>query len=252
MDGIFKARITKDEKMQLMGHIVSGYPNFAKSLDSALGIIDGGASYIEIQFPFSDPCADGEIIQNACDVSLKNGWKIEDGWKLAEILSKKSKIIIVTYANIIFKYGIREFISKAKEKGVYGIIIPDLIMGSDENIKKYANGINVISLITPNTPKERMKQIIKYSQSIIYVAARRGVTGETTTSIDTKLIYEIKNLTNKKIALGFGINSKKQILEIKNMVDIVVVGSYFVKIIGSINNNHRIRLKEVTNKLINI
>lgn len=238
--------------MQLMGHVISGYPNFIKSVDSAKGIIDGGGVYLEIQFPFSDPCADGEIIQNACDVSLKNGWKIEDGWKMIEILSRKAKIIIVTYANIIFKYGIKKFLLKAKEKGAYGIIIPDLIMGSDENIKKYANGINVISLITPNTRKERIKEIIEYSQNIVYVAARRGVTGETTTSIDINFINEIKNLTNKKIALGFGINSRNQILEIKNIVDIVVVGSYFVKIIGDVNNNHRVILKEVTSKLINI
>ncbi len=101
------------KEVTLMGHIIAGYPNFQKSLEAALGIALGGASFLEVQFPFSDPNADGEVIRNACEESLKSGFNTDLGFTLLQTLHTKllenhckTKLLIMTYANILFAYGI--------------------------------------------------------------------------------------------------------------------------------------------------
>lgn len=217
-----------------MGHIVAGFPTKESSIKAANGIIKGGANYLEVQFPFSDPSADGVIIQNACDLSLKNGFSVSSGFEmLMEI--KETKIIIVAYINTIFKFGVYEFVARAKECGVYGIIVPDLPLDSNIGFVEAClkSDVAVIPLITPNTPLERMKQIVQYGSEIVYVVARRGITGDTT-NISKELLEYISNVRknfNGKLAVGFGINSKTQIEALRQVADIAVVGSYFVGLI---------------------
>lgn len=227
--------------MRLMGHIIACFPNMEISLESADGIIAGGAEFLEVQFPFSDPNADGIIIQNACDEALHNGFRVENGFEMVKILHNRAKIIIVTYANILYKYGIERFVKSAKKSGAWGIIVPDLLFDNDMGLGKIASkyGLHTIHLITPNTPKKRMKHIIEYSSEIVYVVARRGITGDTT-KIDSALLEYlsyVREICDKKIALGFGINSSKQIEALERYCDIVVVGSYFVEIIANLNRS---------------
>lgn len=218
----------------LMGHIVAGFPDKEKSLQAGLGIIEGGAKYLEVQFPFSDPSADGVIIEEACNLALQNGFKIQDGFEIVKKLSPKVEILIMTYANIIFNYGVENFIKTAKDNGAKGLIIPDLPIHQDENLRKIAKKFNlyIVELITPNTAPQRMQFLSQQSNcDFIYAVARTGTTGSKTTINEELIQYLslIKKNCDKKIALGFGIQSYEQIKQIQDKIDIIVAGSYFVK-----------------------
>lgn len=235
----------KCDELQLMGHIVAGYPNIESSFNAALGICTAGASFLEIQFPFSDPNADGIAIESACNEALAQGFKVEMGFSLLSKLyntlsqtANPTKLIIVTYANLIFTYGIESFLKKAKECGVWGIIVPDLPMESDESISVLAKRYHIalILLITPMTPKKRMKHIAKKSNKIVYVVARAGITGDSTqfNSAFFAYLHKVHKCCKKPIALGFGISSYTQVATLKGKVDIVVAGSYFVRFIATL------------------
>ncbi len=226
--------------IQLMGHIVALFPSFGESLEAALGIAQGGAEYLEVQFPFSDPNADGIVIASACEESLKSGFNTDLGFEFLCRLSEafrereiKTKILIMTYGNILFAYGIEKFLKRARECGVFGLIVPDLSLQNDENLfslsKKF--GLENIALIAPNTDFKRMQKLDRASGSFIYVVARNGITGDGT-AVDSMLleyIQRVKKHTTKPIALGFGIHSKEQIEALRGVVPIVVMGSAFVR-----------------------
>ncbi|PAF45036.1 tryptophan synthase subunit alpha [Helicobacter sp. 11S02596-1] len=223
------------KNIQLMGHIIAGYPNKASSIEAGLGICNGGADFLEIQFPFSDPSADGPIIQNACNVSLEDGFKIQDGFDIASTLAQntQTQILLMTYANIVFVYGVENFVIKAKACGIKALIIPDLPFECDENLRKIAKkyGVDVIELITPGMDAKRIAKLSKTRSDFVYVVARSGTTGKKT-EMEASLfewIDFVKKHSNKKIALGFGIRSNDQIQALKNHVDIIVAGSYFVE-----------------------
>ncbi|PAF48046.1 tryptophan synthase subunit alpha [Helicobacter sp. 12S02634-8] len=225
------------KKIPLMGHIIAGYPSKISSIEAGLGICDGGASFLEVQFPFSDPNADGPIIENACNIALQNGFIPTDGFEITATLAAKTdtKIIIVTYANIIFTYGVEKFIQKAKACGVYGLIVPDLPFESDEGLRAFAKsyGLYIIELITPHMQAERIKKLSSTPSDLLYVVARSGTTGSET-QIQAPLfewIDFVRHHTQKKLALGFGIRSHAQIQALKDKADILVIGSYFVETI---------------------
>ena len=133
------------KQIALMGHIVAGFPNFDASLEAAFGIALGGAEYLEVQFPFSDPNADGIAIANACEVALKNGFNTDLGFEFLVQLQRKlaqnnlkTKLLIMTYGNILFCYGVKKFLQKARERGIYGLIVADLSWHNDEKLFKKA------------------------------------------------------------------------------------------------------------------
>lgn len=243
-------------KSVLMGHIVAGYPNKEISIEAGLGICEGGAKYLEVQFPFSDPNADGVIIENASHQSLKNGFQIKDGFDIIKNLvqNTNSKILIVSYANIIYRYGIENFVKKTKEAGAKGLIIPDLPFEEDEGLRKIATKyhLQVIELIAPGATSQRIKKLSNTQSDFVYVVARSGTTGSKT-SINEELLKWIdfvKSHCNKKIALGFGINSNVQIKALDGKVDIVVVGSYFVQKITSNMQDTKKTLQKYTSELL--
>lgn len=230
------------EKIALMGHIVAGFPSFEASLKAAFGIAQGGAEYLEVQFPFSDPNADGIAIANACEVALQGGFNTDLGFEFIAQLRDKlaqnslnTKLLIMTYGNILFCYGIKEFLQKAKECGVYGLIVPDLSLDNDEKLFKKAKklGLENIALIAPLTKPKRMERLSRRSGAFVYVVARNGITGDTT-QIDESLmqyVQRVKAHCPKPIALGFGIQSKEQIDALRGIVPIAIVGSAFVRYI---------------------
>lgn len=245
---------------KLMGHIIAGYPNMELSLNAALGICYAGASYLEVQFPFSDPNADGVVIEEACDKSIARGFKVSVGFELLSTLSThlsengcSTRLIIMTYANVIFHYGIEAFVKEAKKCGVWGIIAPDLPLECDENLRKYAKKYHlaIISLIAPKTPTKRIKKIAKLSDKIVYVVARAGITGEKTQF--TQAFFDYITLVRKKckkpIALGFGINSYEQVKLLEGKVDIIVAGSYFVRLVSELSTQAHLSPQDYRQKL---
>jgi len=251
--------IKSEKRMGFMGHVVAGYPNMETSYNAALGISAGGADFIEVQFPFSDPFADGPAIENACIKSLENGLKTEECFNLTERIVKDSSsaILIMTYGNIAFKYGLEKFLKRAHEIGVCGVIIPDLIPESDEGLidlcQKY--DLYPIMLAAPGNGSDRIEFLSRVGKGFIYTVARAGTTGNNT-EINPEVVQWLEKVRNNSIlpsAVGFGINSNQQIRNLSNHCDIAIAGSHFVREIEHAVGNQldvREHLKFKTSELL--
>ena len=244
-----------------MAHLVAGYPTIETSYEVAQGLIEGGADYLELQFPFSDPTADGPTIEKACKISLENGFKVSKGFSLIKKLSKKFKgvpLFLMCYGNTAFAYGLENFLKKAKECGASGVIIPDLPPDYDEGLFNLAKTIELdaVPVIAPSISNERIELIKKLKTKFIYTAIRSGITGSKS-SIDNNVTEFLqktkKNFPEANILAGFGIRSRKQIKEIRGICDTAVVGSYFVEAVTKATSecqSVREVVKEETFKLI--
>jgi len=192
---------SKNEKA-LISYIMVGYPNEKSTLSAVRGLVKGGADVIELGFPFSDPLADGPVIQNASTVSLSKGTKLDDFFKIVKKIRKETNIplVLMTYTNILFKQGYEKFIAKAKNAGIDGFILPDMsIEESKEYLRAARRGKeDTIFLISPNTNKTRIKNIAKASSGFLYLVAVYGTTGMKTDIKDysIKAIKDVKKMTN--------------------------------------------------------
>ena len=223
--------------LKIMTHMVAYYPNKEESIKIATSLIENGAEILEVQFPFSDPTADGKYIEMACTTAIKNGFKIEEGFSIIKNISRKynKEIFIMSYANLAFFYGIENWVNKTKESGASGLIIPDLPFDYDEDLYEIGRRkkIHIIPVITPDISNERLKKIMKIKPEYIYTTLRRGITGSLT-NIKSEVINFLESLSNNKnvkILAGFGIYSKSQISSLPNFVYAIVVGSAFIKAI---------------------
>jgi tryptophan synthase alpha chain len=236
-------KIKKTKKIGFMGHIIAGFPTLEDSKTAAFTLIKSGTDFLEIQFPFSDPFADGPIIEGACYKSLENGFTIEKGFELVKEISASTDIpiFIMTYGNIIFKYGIEKFIKKAKENGTDGFIIPDIPPEQDEGlnsiVKKY--GLTNILLVTPSCDAERIRYVSNIGSGFLYTVMRRGITGKKT-DLD-KEVNDYLSLVRKNsslpIAVGFGIQTNEQIKYLEDKAEIAIAGSFLVKTISDAYKN---------------
>lgn len=215
-----------------MTHVIYGYPSVEESLTWMKTLLDLGVDLLEVQFPFSDPVADGPTIVNACHKALTEDLKIKDCLSHLKTLAQaypNSKIVFMSYLNPIFKFGITTFIEQASLSGISGIIIPDLAI---ENAQEYQQACDVfkidpIWLVTPITPKERLKSIAQRSSGLLYCVSRSGVTGGNRTQDIQSYSYinDVKCYTQTPLAIGFGIRSRKQVEEIMHHADIAIIGS---------------------------
>lgn len=250
--------ILNRKKIGFMGHIIANFPNYEESLNAALGICEGGADFIEVQFPFSDPTADGPTIESACYTAITNGFNISDGFKLVNEIADKTNtmVIIMTYANIPYKYGIEKFIKKAKESGACGVIIPDIPIENDEGLIKICreNEISVIQIATPGADAERIKNLSENSDPFLYTLARRGITGKKSDINDEAI--EWFNLVRKNskipIAVGFGIRTNEQIKQLYDYCNIAIIGSHFVNIIKQTLDKKGDLKEALKNEMINL
>lgn len=246
-------------KRQIVSHLIAGYPTLEGSFEVAKGLIDGGGYALEIQIPFSDPSADGPVIEAACCKSLAQGFKVDQAFKLIRRVSEyspKTPVYIMSYASIIFTFGVENFVKKSADYGVKGLIIPDLTVGSDEGLyelgKKYL--VDIVPVVVTSVPKERIKEILTISKpEWVYTALRGGITGSYTEITEENLDFlDYLKEYNVKIMAGFGIQSNEQVKVLDKHVDASVVGSFFVKKTSEIlNENKDIRtgLKNVIEEL---
>ncbi|MCX7787382.1 MAG: tryptophan synthase subunit alpha [Spirochaetes bacterium] len=226
---------------KLMCHLVAGYPTMNLSFQAALGMVEGGASYLEVQFPFSDPTADGPRIQEACVQALDGGFTLREGFLMVRRLSRtipEIPLFLMSYASLVVRRGISWFLDQAKEAGVQGLIVPDLPFDQDEGYYEAAweRGLHPISVVVPTMDSKRLDQLLGLLQShgerYIYVALRTGITGDPTNLSDENLSF-LNMLAAKelKVLAGFGISSYGQVEALSPYVEAVVVGSYLVGII---------------------
>ncbi len=224
-----------------MCHLVAGYPTMELSYQAAMGMVEGGASYLEVQFPFSDPTADGPRIQEACVQALEGGFTLQEGFQMVRNLSKtypEVPIFLMSYASLVFRRGISWFLDQAKEAGVKGLIVPDLPFDQDEGYYEAAweRGLHPVSVIVPTMEANRLHQLQKllesHGEEFVYVALRTGITGDPTNLSDENLTF-LRSLKARglKLLAGFGISTSAQVEALSPYVEAVVVGSYLVGII---------------------
>ncbi|MDD6620489.1 MAG: tryptophan synthase subunit alpha [Eubacteriales bacterium] len=225
-----------------IGFVTAGDPDLETSEKIMLKMAEAGCDLIEIGIPFSDPIAEGPVIQEANLRSLSQGTTTDKVFELTERVSKQIDIPLVymTYLNVLFKYGYDNFLEKAVKSGISGVIIPDLPFEEKQELQSVAEkyGIDVISLIAP-TSENRIKMIASDAKGFVYAVSSLGVTGtrsEITTDLDT-ITKHIKDVTDVPVAIGFGINTPEQAKKYADIADGVIVGSAIVKIIAKYGKN---------------
>lgn len=212
-----------------MTHLYYGDPNEKFSLQLAETLIHNGADILEIGIPYTDPVCDGEIFRRACQRALMHGTTPRNVFEGIKRLHLLAPIYLTSYYAPIFKMGIERFVKKAKDVGIKGLIVPDILLEEQDELrtvcKKY--GLSVIQFATVYSTKERLKQIIAASTDFIYCISLPGVTGDEGNFYKLiKLIKLIKSLTDKPVYVGFGIKSEEDVKNILEMgADGVIVGS---------------------------
>jgi tryptophan synthase alpha chain len=220
----------------LIPFLTAGDPDL-ETTAQALQILDrSGADLIELGVPYSDPLADGPVIQAAATRSLQNGTRLEDVLQLVKQVSPnlRSPIILFTYYNPILNCGIENFLKEISEAGAKGLVVPDLPLEEAETLLRPAKeyGIELTLLVAPTSPPERISAIAQQSQGFIYLVSTTGVTGMRSQmeSRVKDLIAELRQVTDKAIGVGFGISQPEQARQVMNWgSDAAIVGSAFVK-----------------------
>jgi tryptophan synthase alpha chain len=230
------------DKKSLIIFLVAGDPTIDKTIEFVLAAEKAGADLIEIGIPFSDPIAEGPVIQEANERALSKGIKIAQIFDMVKRIREKTNIPIVflTYINPIFNFGAEKFTAMCNETGIDGLIIPDLPFEERDEIypQCQANGLDLITLIAP-TSEPRLEKIIGGAAGFVYCVSSRGVTGMRKT-FETDLAAmttAVKSCTKTPLALGFGISSPEQLVSIRDLADGFIVGSAIVKLIGEHGEN---------------
>jgi tryptophan synthase alpha chain len=221
---------TLNRHPRLMAHLIAHYPSAELMMEVAQALVDSGADYLEVQFPFSDPSADGPVIQKACTTALKNGFSVSDGFSAVGRISKKTGIpvFIMSYASIVYARGVSLFCRQAAESGAVGLIIPDLTPGDDEGLYEASKnaGISSVPVIIPQIAPERLSTVLAFNPQYVYASLRAGVTGPQT-EIDDTLVSFLRRLSNSgtSVLAGFGIREQSQVEMLGPHVHALVIGS---------------------------
>jgi len=245
-------------KKAFIPFITAGYPNIKKTEDFIYKMVSAGADLIEIGIPFSDPVAEGPVIQESSQKALEEGTNLDSIFELVKNIRKNISIplVFMTYLNPVFKYGYDNFFKQCSLIGIDGIIIPDLPFEEKNEISQFTKkyDVKIISLIAP-TSEDRIKQIAKEAEGFLYIVSSMGVTGvRNEIKTDLKSILEIvRSITKIPAAIGFGIHSPQQAKEMSKIADGVIVGSAIIKIIkeyGSAADEHIYNyVKEMKNSI---
>lgn len=230
------AKAFRDNKKAFIPFITAGDPSLAKTRELILTLEKAGAAVVEIGIPFSDPVAEGEVIQRANSRALAAGCTTDKIFDMLLELRQVSQVPIafLTYVNPIFTYGCDRFFEKCRETGVDGVIVPDVPFEEKGELSPYClkYGVDLISLIAP-TSDSRIQMIAREAEGYIYLVSSLGVTG-VRSSITTDLaaiVRQIREVSDKPIAVGFGISTPEQAQAMAAISDGAIVGSALVKII---------------------
>ena len=227
----------KEKDILLMTHIVLGYPSFEANRKVVDQMVDNGVDLIEMQIPFSEPVADGPVIIKANQDALASGTKVRQCLDFAKEMCQKHAIpfLFMTYYNILYKYGVSEFLADAKEMGIKGLIIPDLPPEEGSEYLELAaqQNISPIQIFAPTSTEERMQTLSSHADGFIYCVARRGVTGSQTSFDDefNNYIARCKANTELPLAVGFGIRDKDDVKALLGKAEIAVIGSETIRLV---------------------
>ncbi len=221
-----------------MPYFPLGYPDLLTSIDVIEALAKNGADLIEVGLSFSDPLADGPVIQQATQVALEKGITVKKSLEAVKELRKRGvtiPLILMGYYNPMLAYGLEKFIRDAKEAGADGFIIPDLPLEEAEEFQSIKGDMPLIQMLAPTSPDERMEAIARNAKGFIYLVSVTGVTGERRkVSNDLgDLIARVRAHTSAPVCVGFGIGTPEQAKQVGQLADGIIVGSACVKMIGS-------------------
>jgi len=229
---------------KLVAYITTGFPSLDFTVDAALALAEAGVDTLELGMPFSDPVADGPVIEAANLKALQNGFKLEQLFEVSAKIAPHIDTLWMGYFNPFYHKGMDNFIAKAHETGVNGFIIPDLPL---EEAAKYkpnieTAGLSLIDFIAPTDSEARIKQIVTDAQKFIYLVAYAGITGSGQSEDLQPIISNIKKYSDTPVYVGFGVDQNTAKEKAKG-VDGVIVGSAFVKVLldESLNNTQKIQ-----------
>jgi tryptophan synthase alpha chain len=227
-----------DHKPGLVIYLTAGDPTLDATREIALAAIDAGADVIELGVPFSDPMADGPVIQRASERALAHGTSLKNVLALAgEIRAARpaAGLIIFSYLNPILHYGLHKFADDAAAAGVDGALVTDLIVEeADEYLAEMKRvGLAPVFLAAPTSPDERLEAIATHSKGFVYAISRAGVTGkqQSLASDAAPLVARIRRWTQLPVAVGFGISNAEHVAQVGQFADAAVIGSAIVDLI---------------------
>jgi len=223
-----------NNKTVFVPYFMAGYPSIAKSKKVFLQLAKSGAGLLEVGIPFSDPMADGPTIQQASSAALNAGFKVNQAFELlTELKGKVPPVVIMTYYNLVYANGLRNFASKAAKAGISGIIIPDLPLEEATGwLQASRDHLDTIFLIAPTSTDERIKKISESSSSFIYCVSLTGVTGARKELPKDIAAYlkRVRRITSKPLVVGFGVSTAQHVKQLKPLSDGIIVASAIIKI----------------------
>ena len=248
ISNLFK-HLGEQGKPALIAYITAGDPSLERTTSLVAALERGGADLIELGVPFSDPVADGPVIQRASERALKAGATLRSILAVAREIRKHSQIpiLLFTYLNPALRYGLKEVARDAVAAGVDGCLLTDL---SVEEAEQYVgvmreHELDTVFLAAPTSTPERMRLVAKYSTGFVYLVSRTGVTGEQASLSNTvePLVSSMREITQLPLAVGFGISKPEQAAAVGALADGVVVGSAFVRTIEQNADSPELEIK---------
>jgi tryptophan synthase alpha chain len=230
--------ITFRKKPGLVAYLTAGDPDLATTRDIALAAIDNGADVIELGVPFSDPLADGPVIQRASERAVARGTRLSDVLALAKELREARPgcgLVLFSYLNPVVRMGLKPFCAAAKDAGADGVLLTDMIVeeAGEYLAEMQVNDLAPIFLAAPTSPDVRLKAIAAASKGFVYAISRVGITGtrETVASDAPDLVARLRQFTRLPIAVGFGISNEEHVRAVGEFADAAIVGSALVALI---------------------
>lgn len=220
----------------LMPYFTLGYPNYETSLDVVAACAAAGADALELGIPFSDPLADGPTIQHSTQVALQNGMTVRRCLEAVAELRRRGvtiPLVLMGYLNPILAYGLEAFVAEAAAAGADGLIIPDLPPdeAGEMQVSCRRHGLDLIFLLAPNSPNDRLRLVTEQSSGFVYLVSVTGVTGarEKLPPELASFVRRVREVTDKPLAVGFGIATPQQAAAVGQLADGVIVGSALIR-----------------------
>ena len=227
------AQCRAESRAALVGYLPAGYPTLERSIEACVAMVESGADLIEVGIPYTDPVMDGPTIQAAADEALTAGFRVRDVFTVVEAISRAGgKAVVMTYLNIVLRYGVDAFARDLAAAGGLGIITPDLIPdeAADWIAASDRHGLDRTFLVSPSSTTERLAMTVDSCRGFVYATSTMGVTGARD-NVDNRapeLVARVREHSDIPIGVGLGVRSGAQAAEIAGYADAVIVGSALV------------------------
>lgn len=249
MSRIKEAFRRRESQKALIPFLNTGDPDFDTSVELFRAAIRAGADIVEIGAPYSDPLADGPVIQASALRSLQSGFTFPDVFEMTKHLRRESDkgLVIFSYFNPLLQYGVSKFFRDANAAGADGVIVPDLPFEESEEVRDSADkyGVDLIPLVAPTSSEERIAKICEKARGFVYCVSSLGVTGERAKMSERleDLVNTARSYTDVPIAVGFGVRGSEQARSISRYADGVIVGSAYVRRIEDAQSEQSLDLR---------